>query len=192
MLQIVLIPPGSSDYEEQRRIQGVLDVPLSQQGADEVARMGRELQELGIEALYCSPCEPARQTAEFIATTLGVKVKKLENMQNVDHGLWQGLLIDEVKRKQPKVYRQRQEQPESVCPPGGEKLADATKRVRAALGRLLKKHKKGVIGLVVPEPLASLVRAELVRCQLGDLWQADSQHPTWEVFNVAQPLSAVH
>ena len=36
MVQIVLIRPGSTDYDEQGRIQGTLDIPLNDQGADEV------------------------------------------------------------------------------------------------------------------------------------------------------------
>ena len=35
------------------------------------------------------------------------------------------MLIDDVKRKQPKVYRQWQEQPEIICPPEGEMLSEA-------------------------------------------------------------------
>jgi probable phosphoglycerate mutase len=112
-------------------------------------------------------------------------------LRNLDHGLWQGLLVEEVKRKQPKVYRQWQEQPESVCPPGGEMVADAQERVRTALTKILKKHKEGTVGLVVPEPLASLVRAYLEQGEVGDLWQAGARHGTWEVIEV-EPRSLAH
>ena len=37
MVQIVLIRPGSTDYDEQGRIQGTLDIPLNEQGTREVA-----------------------------------------------------------------------------------------------------------------------------------------------------------
>jgi broad specificity phosphatase PhoE len=179
-----LIRPGATDYDEQGRIQGVLDVPLCDAGAREANRIGGELKGLGLEVIYASPCERAVQTASAVAAGLGVKVKPLENMQNLDHGLWQGMLIDEVKRKQPKVYRQWQEQPDSICPPEGEMLSQARDRVRAATHRLLKKHKRGVVGLVVPEPLASLVREQLEQGELGDLWRAGSEHGTWEVIDV--------
>ena len=68
------------------------------------------------------------------------------------------MLVEDVRHKQPKVYRQWQEQPENVCPPEGEMLSEADERVRAALVKLLKRHKEGVIGLVLPEPLLSLAR----------------------------------
>ena len=110
-------------------------------------------------------------------------------MHNLDQGLWQGMLVDDVKTKHPKVSRQWQEQPEKVCPPGGEMIAEAQERVRAVLARLLKKHKNGVIGLVVPEPLASVVCHVLRRDALGDLWKVPGGE-RWEMITV-EPGGAV-
>ena len=184
MVQIILIRPGTTDYVQQGRIQGTLDVPLNDEGASEVARVTEELRASGIEAVYASPCEPALQTAREIAKALGVRFKKLDRMQNVDHGLWQGMLIDEVRRKQPKVYRQWQEQPDNVCPPEGEMLSQAEQRVRSAMAKLLRRHREGVIGLVVSEPMASLVRRHVNRHELGDLWKATADHGGWEILEV--------
>ena len=73
------------------------------------------------------------QTAEQIARSLGVKRKKIERLQNLHQGLWEGMLVEDVRHKQPKVYRQWQEQPENVCPPEGEMLSEADQRVHAAV-----------------------------------------------------------
>lgn len=191
MIRIVLIRPGATEYDRQGRIQGVLDMPLNEEGAGEASRIAGELRAIGLEIVYSSDCEHALQTAAAVAAALGIKTKRLENLQNLDHGLWQGMLVEEVKRKQPKVYRQWQEQPESVCPPGGEMLGDAQKRVWAVLVKLFKKHKGGVVGLVVPEPLASLVRASLDQSEVGDLWRAGAEHGTWEAIDV-EPRSLAH
>lgn len=184
MLQIILIRPGSTDYDQQQRIQGALDIPLNEQGSSEVADVVVQLVGKGIETVYAPSCEPAQQTAKAIAEGLGVKLKKLDRMQNLDHGLWQGMLVTDVRRKQPKVYRQWQEQPENVCPPEGEMLSHAEERVRAALTKLLKRHKEGVIAMVVPEPLASLVRRFLQQAELGDLWKVTNGHGRWEILEI--------
>jgi broad specificity phosphatase PhoE len=180
----VLIRPGSTDYDQQQRIQGALDIPLNQQGSSEVAQVIDQLAGQGIETIYASPSQPARQTAKAIAEGLGIRVKKLDRMQNLDHGLWQGMLVKDVRRKQPKVYRQWQEQPENVCPPEGEMLSQAEERVRTAMTKLLKRHRQGVIGLVVPEPLASLVRRFLQQGELGNLWKVTNGHGHWEVLEI--------
>lgn len=179
MSQLVLILPGATEFELQGRIHGDLELPLCPEGQAESERVGRELQNLNIEVVYTSNCEWAVQSAETIAGLLGVKVKKLDHLQNLDHGLWQGMLIEEVKQKQPRVYRQWQEQPESVCPPEGETIDHARDRIAGVLTKVLKKHKNGVIGLVVPEPLASVVREFLGSDELGDLWQATCDHGRW-------------
>ena len=184
MLRIVLIRPGATDYDGEQRIQGALDIPLNRQGLMEVARAVDQLRELRIETIHASPCASALQTAEILAKDLGARLKKLDRMQNVDLGLWQGLPVGEIRHKQPKVYRQWQEQPENVCPPEGEMIEHAEARVAAAMNKLLRKQKEGVIGLVVPEPLASLVHKYFKHDELGDLWKALAGHGRWEIFDL--------
>jgi probable phosphoglycerate mutase len=190
MTQIVLIRPGTTDFDQQGRIQGTLDIPLNEHGRQQVERMIGELAPLAIDTIYCSESQPAVQTAELLAESLQAKVKQLANMQNLDQGLWQGMLVEEVRLKQPTVYRQWQEQPDSVCPPEGEMLSAARTRVQSALNKILKKHRSGTIGLVVPEPLASLVRCFFGCGELGNLWRAASDGENWEVIEVGQQIAA--
>ena len=79
-------------------------------------------------------------------------MKTIDKLQNLDHGLWQGMLVADVKAKQPKVYRQWQEQPENGLPAAGRNAwCTAKQRVSAALAKLLKKHKSdGLLAIVVP------------------------------------------
>ena len=148
MIEIALIRPGATDYDAQGRIRGTLDLPLSDAGEAEVRRIVAELREPGLETIYASPDQAAWQTASSIAEALGARLKKLEQLRNLDHGLWQGMLVEEVKRKQPKVFRQWQEQPETICPPEGETLGEAQERVQASICKMVKKQKSGRIGLV--------------------------------------------
>jgi phosphoserine phosphatase len=184
MTKVVLVRPGSTDYDQDQRLQGNLDVPLNQQGSVEVAKLVEELRTWPIEAVYAPPCEPALQTAKALAEALDVKFRKLERLKNLNHGLWQGMRIEEIRRKYPRAYRQWQDQPHSVQPPEGETLEQATRRIEVALAKLLKKHKEGMIALVLPEPLASLVRNQLDHKELGDLWKASQVHGQWELCDV--------
>lgn len=184
MLQIVLIRPGSTDYDEQGRIQGTLDIPLSERGRAEVARLVEELREREIEAAYAPASEPAEATARALAKGLGVKFRKIERLANLNFGLWQGMSVEDVRHKQPKVYRQWQEQPENVCPPQGEMLSEADERVRAALGKLVRRHKECTLAVVLPEPLLSLARRFLAHGELGDLWKPALDPAGWELLQV--------
>jgi len=187
MLQIVLIRPGSTDYDQQERIQGALDVPLNEQGRREVEQVIEQLGSNGIETIHAPAHQPAHETGRAIAKALGIKFKKLDKMRNLNLGLWQGMLVKDVRYKQPKVYRQWQENPGSVCPPEGEMLSEAEQRVRHGISKLLKRRKEGTIGLVLPEPLASIARHLVQHDELGDLWKKTNGHGHWEILEVDAP-----
>jgi probable phosphoglycerate mutase len=184
MVQIVLIRPGSTDYDVQQRILGSLDIPLNEQGLAEAAATVEQVRDKGMEIIFAPVSQPSLQTAEVIAKALKIKLKKIERLENLNQGLWQGMLVEEVRRKHPKVYRQWQEHPENVCPPEGEMLGQADERVRNAVVKILKRRKEGVIGLVLPEPLLSLARRFITHGVLGDLWKAPNGHGRFEVLQV--------
>jgi probable phosphoglycerate mutase len=184
MLRIILLRPGSTDFDEQGRIQGTLDVPMNRAGAHQVARSVEELSNVQIDAIYAAPCHAAQETAEMLAAAQDRRVKVIDKLQNLDQGLWHGKLIEELKKNQPRVYKQWQENPHSVCPPQGEPFTHAEERVRQALTKLLRKHRSGVVALVAPEPIASLIRSTLTDKDLGDLWKAECECGEWELLNV--------
>jgi len=191
MLRILLLRPGATEYDQQGRIQGTLDIPLSEDGRQEVESLVNELRSQPLEAIYTSPCQSAQQTADSLGKAIQVNPKTVEKLQNLDHGLWQGMLVEDVKIKQPKVYRQWQDQPETICPPQGETVSEAEERIRSVITKLIKKHKaKGLIALVVPEPLASVVSHVLRKDALGDLWNSTSEAAHWDIIEL-QPESAV-
>ena len=190
MVKVLLIRPGSTEYDQQGRMQGCLDVPLSEEGSIEVGRVVEELRDYEIDAIYSSPCRSAVATAEAIAAATGAKCKAIDDISNVDLGLWQGMLAKEVKRTQPKVYKKWQEHPDAVCPPEGEMLEAARKRMEAAVGKLLKKRKRGIIGLVVAEPLATLAKAYLCQSTPENVWKAAEGCASWELIDI-QPAALV-
>jgi len=167
MTQVVLIRPGATAYDEQKRVQGVLDVPLSELGRAEVAMLAAtlpaELNGTDLVALYCGPGESVARTAEAVGKVLGLRPRRVDELRNLDQGLWQGLQIDEIKRRNGRVFRQWQDDPLTVCPPRGETVEDALERIKQALKPLIKRHHDENIGLVVAEPLAQLIAGYLRR-----------------------------
>ena len=75
MCELVLIRPGATVYNEQNRLQGILDIPLSERGRGEVTRMvpmlTRTLDGASLAALYCGPGENVVRTAEIVGKDSG-------------------------------------------------------------------------------------------------------------------------
>lgn len=186
-MQIVLVRPGVTDFDEEGRIKGRLDLPLSERGVAQVDTMVNELADISLDCVYCGPCQAAIQTAESLAAAKGTKVKVVKRLCNLDVGLWQGKLIDDIKYGQPKVYRRWQGKPETMCPPEGEMLSSAQQRIRNSMARIMKRYRNSSIAIVVQEPLASVLQSELTQSLLVDLWQVES-NGGWEIVNVSQDL----
>lgn len=159
MSTVVLVRPGCTDFDEQKRIQGSLELPLNDRGQDQLAKVIDAIRNQPVEAVVTGPCDPCRSTAEAVARALDVTIKEKKELCNLDQGLWQGLCVDEIRKKFPKVFKQWKESPETVCPPEGETVTLAIERMIGALKKPLKKYNCFVV--VASEPLASLVSCTL-------------------------------
>jgi probable phosphoglycerate mutase len=184
MLEVLVIRPGSTTFDEVGRIKGSLDIPLSPQGIEQAERLSVMLQTIKMDCLLVAPCASAQSTAEAIGERNFCKQKTMDWLANLNHGLWQGKSLAEVKRLQPSFYRDFQEDPAHVCPPGGETVQEAIDRIFVPLQKLLRKYDGGRIGILVPEPLASIVQFCLSGGQFGDIWKSESDSGCFQMLRV--------
>ena len=182
---LIVIRAGATDYDLQERIRGTLDMPLSMEGVAAATRAGERLAADPPTAIYASADETAEETARIIGSACGIKPKHLPNLGNVDMGLWQGRLVEEIRDTQPRLNRQWQDNPWSVAPPEGELLEDACERVEAAIEKIFKRHPGGTIAMVVPRPLDAVVTWLVSGRSMGDLWRFDAAADLVDVLPVA-------
>lgn len=154
-----VVRPGETEFDGLARIQGSLDLPLTERGQNQVAQLAETLRSETIDVIYASPTEPAATSAAMLGEALGIPVKIIEGLANLHLGLWQGLSADDLRRKQPRVFKQWEEQPETVCAPEGEECEEALDRVTEALRKPLKRDEAFLI--VAPEPIATMVLSVL-------------------------------
>ena len=102
MLRLIIVRPGSTDFDEQGRIKGTLDVPLNDSGTRQVSETAVSLHAENIEAIYTGPCRAAQQTAEQLAQRADVRFKVVDQLHNLDLGLWSGRRIEDLRQTQPR------------------------------------------------------------------------------------------
>ena len=191
MCQMLVVRPGATALDEQERMKGSLDIPLSEVGKQQVLKAVDQIAQFPISAIYCGPCESAVDTAKIWAEKAKCKLKICPWLKNLNHGLWEGKCIEEIKRQQPKLYRQVQENPNLFNPPEGESLAEAQQRVGRQLQKLQKKHASEVIAVVIPEPLATLIATQLKSSTIDDFWKSECDTGTWELIDPSGPSMKV-
>ncbi|MCE2811595.1 MAG: histidine phosphatase family protein [Planctomycetota bacterium] len=187
MCQMLVVRPGATALDEQERMKGSLDIPLSEVGKQQVLKTVDQIAQFPISVIYCGPCESAIDTAKILAEKANCKWKVCQWLKNLHHGLWEGKCIEEIKRQQPKLYRQVQENPNLFNPPEGESLIQAQQRVGRQLQKLQKKHASEVIAVVIPEPLATLIATQLKSSTIGDFWKSECDTGSWELIDPSSP-----
>ena len=183
-LRVALIRPGATCFDEQGRMKGSLDMPLSEKGQKQTESLCDELSGLAFDAIYSAPCQSAIQTATCLAEGRELRPKAIDALRNIDHGLWHGKLIDEIRRNQPRLYRLFADSPNEVCPPGGERLVEAQLRVEKAIRKLLRKHHQQLVALVIPNPLASVLASGWKDEQMPDFWKSETDAGNWQLIDL--------
>lgn len=188
-LDIVLVRAGSTDLDEQGRITGSLDMPLSTAGEAEARETSVELDDVKFKAIFSASCLAAQQTAQQLSRDGRIRVRVEESWTNLDHGLWHGKSLSELKETQPRLYRQWVDSPESICPPGGETIEEVRQRLAYSLKKIRRKFKNGCVAIVAPEPLFSIIRAEIEDSEVRELLQYRSDFGRWETINIPSDVS---
>lgn len=172
---LVVVRSGATSFDRDDRVKGTLDLCLSEEGREEARWAAAEAARHAPTWLASSPSRCAVETAGILAEHLGLRVRIVPALANLDLGLWTGLTVDEIRLRRPRIHRLWQEQPWGITPPGGETLETACDRVRESLERLVRKSPTGCLALVVPDPLARIVGWVAAGRPLGDLWRRPSR-----------------
>lgn len=185
MAKVYVLQTGRTTWEEQSRIESVGGSPLTDSGVMAVEEAARELADCKIKAVYaCAAGQAERQTAKLVAKALSAKVRESRELHELDYGLWQGLTVDEIKRRQPKAYRQWTKAPTSICPPEGETLDEAQDRLRAALKNILKRSKNTPALLVLRPVAAGLLKCLTEKQGAESVWQYVDESFRWGCYEV--------
>jgi probable phosphoglycerate mutase len=124
---------GESTYNAQGRVQGHLNIPLSELGRRQAAALAEVSRGFAAEAIFCSPLQRARETAEPIAAALALPLREEPGLIEIKVGIFQGHSRNELDRICPAEYaRWRSGDPDYVVP-GGESRRALMQRGREVL-----------------------------------------------------------
>jgi broad specificity phosphatase PhoE len=126
-------------------------------------------------AVYSSPRRRTRETAE----ALGRPVQLEDGLREIDFGLFEGRLYEEIEREYPETYREWMESPTTVEFPQGESFARMKLRVLNCVERLRARHDGETIAVVAHGGTCRIVLADAL------------QLPDREIFRLGQQYTGV-
>jgi alpha-ribazole phosphatase len=169
-LRLFLVRHAETAWNRERRYQGRVDTALSDRGYAQAQAVGRALGAVALQAVYSSPLERARATAEAIAAPHGLPVRLDPAFAEMAFGEWEGLTVSEVAARDPEPYRVWIETPERFATPGGESVAAVKARVLTGLERLRAGHDEQTVCLVAHGISSRILILEALGLGLDRLW----------------------
>lgn len=115
MIKIYLIRHGRQDTKLCN-----VDVPLSQEGHEQAKLLGERMKSWGIEALYSSTLQRARETAEELNLYFHVPVHEYKQLEEIDFGELTGNSDEENRGKYKFFFEKKKQMKWDLEYPGGE------------------------------------------------------------------------
>jgi ribonuclease H / adenosylcobalamin/alpha-ribazole phosphatase len=132
-------------------------IGLTERGRDDVSAVAERLAADGIAAVYSSPLQRTRESAEIVAARLGLPIVFRDELIELDFGEWTGKTFDEI-RTDPRWPPWNTRRSLSTIP-GGETMREVQRRVVEALLEIHQMHLDDAV-LVVSH--GDVIRAALL------------------------------
>jgi len=171
-VNIILVRHGQTEWNRVERFRGQFDIPLNSAGIEQAEKTAHQIvRRWRPAAVYSSPLSRALQTAERIAAACGLTLQPEIGLTDIDYGDWQGLTLDAVKEKWPKLVKKWFRNPGSVQIPGGENLTTVQRRALTTLCELAERHDQQEIVLLSHTVVIRAILLGMLRADLDGLWQ---------------------
>lgn len=121
-------------------------IGLTERGRAEIAAAAERLADDGVGALYSSPLQRTRESAEILAARLGLPIEFRDDLIELDFGEWTGATFDAI-RADPRWQPWRTQRSLARIP-GGESMHQVQRRAVEVLMQIGERHPAESVAVV--------------------------------------------
>ncbi len=171
MTRVLLVRHAMCDPVGHRLAGRMPGISLNADGRMQAERLARRFAGANIAAVYTSPLDRARETADAIAAQVNVEPVELSDLNEIDFGLWTGYTFEELA---PLAEWQRFNLHRSTTRvPGGELMLEAQARAVAAVEGSRARHPDETIVAVSHSDMIKAVLTHYAGMSLDNLLRID-------------------
>ena len=173
-LRLFVVRHGETAWTRERRYTGGRDIGLSEAGRRQCEAVARTLASSVPAAVYASPLERARASAEIVAKPHPLAVEVEGAFREMAFGDWEGLTRQEVAARFPDDYECWRTTPARFRRPGAEALGAVAARVDEGLAELRAAHEGATVILVTHAVVVRLIVLAALGLGPERLWTVDA------------------
>jgi probable phosphoglycerate mutase len=174
-IRLLLIRHGETQWNRESRFQGIRDIPLNDTGRQQGQKAADFLAAIPLQFAVSSPMARPKETAEIILRNHpGIPLELKPTLEEICHGLWEGLLETEIEASFPGLLQQWKDAPETVQMPEGENLQQVWDRAIAAWQEIVQEYSQAdslQTGIVVAhDAINKVILCNLLGLQPANFW----------------------
>jgi alpha-ribazole phosphatase len=178
--RVWLVRHGEPEISVRGRCYGSLDIGLSREGIHQIELVAARLSRERFAAIYTSPRQRCRQSAEILATGHDCPVDTVDELSEISFGEFEGCSYEEIEIRYPALYRQWMEHPTEIQFPGGESFDAMWTRVTEAASALRTRYSGQSIALITHSGVIRILMSQALAV------------PQSHIFRIAQRYAAVN
>jgi probable phosphoglycerate mutase len=140
LTNLLLIRHGETTWNQQGRMQGQNDSPLTPLGLHQARQLAARLKGVPFTALYSSDLGRAHQTARCIADVTGHEIVADRSLRERSFGIFEGYTHAEIEKRFPEHHVPFARRDPHVAMPEGESASQFRDRCVGGLERIAQRH----------------------------------------------------
>ncbi len=159
MGQIIFLRHGQAKNNTERILAGRTEgVPLTDTGIKQVEQTAELLKQMNISAIYSSPIERAKHSAEIAGKHNSLDVTIDDRLNEIDMGKFTGMPYDEIFKSHGNVFMKFYNGELEIAHNGVETFPDVKKRILGMVEYVIEKHPDENVLLVTHmDPIKSML-----------------------------------
>jgi probable phosphoglycerate mutase len=138
---IIFLRHGQAKNNTERVLAGrTPGIPLTEKGIDQAEQAAKFLEDMNISAIYSSPIQRAKNTAEIVGKHNSIDVKIDDRLIELDMGKFTGIPYDEIFSSHGNVFMKFYKGELEIAHNGVETFADVKKRVLGIVDHVIENH----------------------------------------------------
>ncbi len=189
--RIFLVRHGETNWNKEGRFQGQIDIPLNNNGKNQAKKASKYLEEVNFNKAFSSSMHRPYETAQIILQNKsGLEIKKINELVEISHGLWEGKLENEIKKNWPELLMNWHKKPEEVIMPEGECIKEVSERAVKAWREICLTQKENDLTLLVAhDAVNKTLICNLLGIDYSNIWmikQGNGGITVIDIFNDPQ------
>ena len=149
MGSIIFLRHGKAINNTERILAGrTPGITLTEKGLDQAQKAAKFLEDMNISAIYSSPIERAKNTAEIVGNHNSVDVRIDDRLIELDMGKFTGMPYEQIFSSHGNVFMKFYKGELEIAHNGVETFADVKKRVLSIVDHVLESHPNENVVLV--------------------------------------------